>query len=48
MAMIHAIYRDVRSGRHARVLGVQRWQSSAPYPMAAATAAETSFSAAQR
>jgi hypothetical protein len=29
-------------------VGVKRWQSSAPYPMAAATAAETSFSAAQR
>jgi hypothetical protein len=29
-------------------IGAQRWQSSAPYPMAAATAAETSFSAAQR
>jgi outer membrane protein len=29
-------------------LGVRRWQSSAPHPTAAATAAETSFSAAQR
>jgi len=29
-------------------LRVQRWQSNAPDPTAAATAAETSFSAAQR
>jgi len=27
---------------------VERWQSSAPFPTAAATAAETSFSAARR
>jgi len=40
MTMIHTIQSAVRGGRHAR------WQSSAPFPMAAATAAETSFSAA--
>jgi len=48
MLMIHAIERIMKGGRHARRLGVERWQSSAPFPTAAATAAETSFSAAQR
>jgi hypothetical protein len=35
-------------GRHACGHGVRRWQSSAPFPTAAATAAKTSLSAAQR
>lgn len=48
MSMIHAIKSAVRSGRHARKTGVCCWQSSAPFPTAAASAAETSFSAAQR
>jgi hypothetical protein len=43
MWMIHAIKSAVRSGRHARKTGVCCWQSSAPFPTAAASAAETSI-----
>src|ERR1035441_1636392 len=48
MWMIHAIKSAVRSGRHARKTGVGCWQSSAPFPTVAASAAETSFTAGQR
>jgi|HubBroStandDraft_2_1064218.scaffolds.fasta_scaffold28107_4 hypothetical protein len=37
MFMIHAIKSAVRSGRHTQPMRrVRRWQSSAPFPMAAA------------
>ena len=42
MFMIHAIKSAVSGGRHARKIGVCCWQSSAPIPTAAASAAETS------
>ena len=43
MLMIHAIKSAVSGGRHAGKTGVYCWQSSAPVPTAAASAAETSF-----
>ena len=48
MLVIHAIERIVRGGQHARRLACDAGKSSAPFPTAAATAAETSFSSAQR
>jgi hypothetical protein len=49
MWTIHAIKSAVRvDGTPRRFWRVWCWQSSAPFPTAAATAAETSFSAAQR
>jgi len=40
MLLIHTIECALRSGRHACMPGVRGWQSSAPFPMAAATAAD--------